>query len=181
MAEAEITTVARPYSRAVFSAALDSAEGLSGWSDMLALLAAVIVEQRVAALLDNPRLTRQAQAQAVLQLTAADLTDAAQNLVRVLADNGRLQLLPVIRRQFEVLKANHERTVDVQVTTAYDLDQEQQAALASALQTRLGRQVRLESTVDTGLIGGVLVRTEDLVIDHSIRGRLSKLAHAMNS
>ncbi len=86
-----------------------------------------------------------------------------------------------ISAQYEVLKANLEMKVDVDLTTAFALDDAQQEKLAKALSSKLGREVKLTSRVDKSIIGGVVVRSNDLVIDGSVRARLAKLAEAMNS
>ena len=82
---------------------------------------------------------------------------------------------------FEAFKAEAERAADVEVTSAFSLSDEQQASLAAELTRKLGRQVKLSAQVDASLIGGVVVRSGDLVIDGSVRGKLAKLAAALNS
>ena len=101
--------------------------------------------------------------------------------MRVLADNRRLALLPQIREQFQALKAAREKTVDVELISAESLDDAQQETLAKALGARLQREVNISVSVDSGLIGGVVVRAGDMVIDGSIRGRLNKLSEVLHS
>ena len=103
------------------------------------------------------------------------------NFIRVLADNHRLKLLPQIYQQFEILKANREKTVEVNVVSAMEITAEQQEKLASALSAKLERTVNMQVSIDSTLIGGAVVRAGDTVIDGSIRGRLSKLAEALHS
>jgi len=109
------------------------------------------------------------------------LNDNARRFVQVLAENRRLQLLPQIYQQFEVLKANREKTVEVSVVTASEISTEQQDKLASALSKKLEREVNMQVSIDGSLIGGVVIRAGDTVIDGSIRGRLAKLAEVLNS
>ena len=85
-------------------------------------------------------------------------------------------LLPTIAMQYEVLKANHEKTIDVEVVSAYSMSEQEQSELKTALDRRLQRTVALETTTDSDLLGGVVIRTEDMVIDDSVRGKLQKLA-----
>ena len=82
---------------------------------------------------------------------------------------------------FAQFKANQEKSVDVEVISAFDLEQSIQDKLAAVLGTKLEREVKVSSTTDADLLGGVLIRAGDLVIDGSVRGRLNKLAEAMNS
>ena len=180
MAEAELSTIARPYARAAFSFALDQADGLSIWSRMLQLLAAATSEPTVAEALDNPRLTTEDEAGLLIQLLGDDLNDQGKNFISTLAEYGRLALLPTIAEMFELLKNNHEKTMDVQVTSAFEVTEAEQAALADALHRRLQRDIKVESDVDESLIGGVIIKAEDAVIDDSVRGRLAKLSHALS-
>ena len=180
MAVAELPTIARPYARAAFSRALDQTDGLGSWSRMLGLLAAAVAEPVVQEALDNPRLTREDEAGILRQIMGSDLDQDGQNFISVLADNGRLALLPTISRLFELLKANHEKTMDVEVTSAFDVSEQEKTELAAALRHMLQREIHLETEVDRSLIGGVVIRAEDTVIDDSVRGRLTKLSQALS-
>jgi F-type H+-transporting ATPase subunit delta len=180
MAEAELTTTARPYARAAFSYALDQAEGLSNWSRMLGLLAAAISQPLVQKALDNPVLTTEDETGLLLKLMGDDLDSEANNFVGLLAEYGRLGLLPTISEMFELLKANHEKTMEVQITSAYDVTEQEKSELKTALHRMLQRDISLETEVDQSLIGGVVVKAEDTVIDNSVRGKLAKLSHALN-
>ena len=101
--------------------------------------------------------------------------------MRILSENKRLPLLPAIYEHYEREKAAREQTVDVQITAAYEVDSETEQKLAAALKNKLQRDVNVQTQVDGKLLGGVLVRAGDLVIDGSVRGRLAKLAEAMNA
>lgn len=179
MAESENTTVARPYARAAFSEALEQADGLANWSKMLAGLSAIVQEPVVEDALDNPRLTRSQQAALLIEVMGDELTAHGRNFVTVLADYGRLSLLPIIAEMYELLKANHEKTMDVTLVSAFDISDSESQKLAEALKRRLQRDVNLTSTTDKSLVGGVIIRTEDTVIDHSVRGKLQKLAQVL--
>jgi F-type H+-transporting ATPase subunit delta len=105
-----------------------------------------------------------------------DLNQDGQNFVSVLAEYGRLALLPTIAELFELLKANHEKTMDVEVTSAFDVTDQEKIELGAALQRMLQRDINIETQVDKLLIGGVIIRAEDMVIDDSVKGRLEKLS-----
>lgn len=177
---AELSTLARPYAKAAFEYAADAGD-LQGWSSSLAVAAAVAQQDAVEKLLSSPSYTAAQQAEKVVEICGDALTPKTLNFVQVLAENRRLQLLPQIYQQFEVLKANREKTVDVSVTAAVQISAEQQEKLASALSAKLERTVNMQVAVDSSLIGGAVVRAGDTVIDGSIRGRLAKLAEALNS
>mgnify|MGYP005987745533 CR=1 FL=1 len=176
---AEVNTVARPYTKAAFEYALDKGN-LDQWSAMLSLAAAAAGEENIARVLGNPALTDTQKADLMISI-CDDADEAGKNFLALLAENKRLAALPEISNQFAKLKANQEQSLDVEVTTAFALLDEQQEKLAQALKTKLGRDVTLTSQIDKAILGGVVVRTEDLVIDGSVRARLAKLAEAMNS
>lgn len=177
---AELTTLARPYAKAVFAEASEKG-ALDAWSADLALLAACVADADMAKVLVHPSLTAQQQAQALTDVCGDKLNEAAKNLVAVLAENKRLMLVPEIAALYEELKAQLQNTVDVIVTSAFELSNEQADKLAQALKAKLQCDVRLTSEIDETLIGGAIIRAGDLVIDGSVTGKLSKLAEAMKS
>ncbi|HTR01377.1 MAG TPA: F0F1 ATP synthase subunit delta [Candidatus Acidoferrum sp.] len=177
---AQLTTLARPYAKAAFGTAESSGQ-LAAWSKGLGLLAAVAQQPRVAAALSDPSRNTGLQAQTLIDLCGGELDAKVQNFVLVLAANKRLALLPQIIELFEQLKAERERTVDVDVVSAFPIDGAAEQQLAAALKQKLQRDVKLTASVDKDLIGGVVVRAGDTVIDNSVRGRLKKLAEAMNA
>jgi F-type H+-transporting ATPase subunit delta len=177
---AQLTTLARPYARAAFETAV-ATNRLAAWSEMLGLLGALMQEERVASFLMVPANSAAQQADALIDLSGDALDDSVRNFVRVLATNKRLVLLGEIVRLFEEMKADHERVVDVDVVSAFSMDESAQQKLATALKQRLQRDVKLNTTVDKSLIGGLVVRAGDLVIDGSVRGKLNKLIETMNA
>ena len=172
---AEKATIARPYARAAFGHA-HSRGRLAAWSGLLDVAAAVTADARVQALLQNPTVSGDRVVDLVAGIAGDLADDEGRNFLRVLAANRRLALLPQIIEQFEKLRSEVENTLDVQVTTAYAFNEAQRARLSAALSRRFGREVRLHETVDTGLVGGAVVRAGDMVIDGSLKGRLEQLA-----
>ncbi len=177
---AELSTLARPYARAAFEYA-DAKGELQGWSKTLALLAAVVQQDTVERLLSSPSYTAKQQAEKLISVCGEDLSQQLKNYIGALSENRRLLLLPQIQQQFEVLKANREKSVDVTIESATELTVEQQEKLTKALSARLEREVYMQVSVDKSLLGGAVVRAGDTVIDGSIRGRLAKLAEALTS
>ena len=174
----DATTIARPYAEAVFQRALETGQ-LGAWSEMLALLAAAVQEQALARLLTSPELSRTQKAELMLEIGAERLSGEGRNLVRLLARNGRLAVLPEIAALYEQRKAEHEGTVEVDLTTAYPLKPAQEQVLAEALKAKLGREVRIQAHEDPALIGGFRLRAGDMVIDGSVAGQLDQLAHEL--
>jgi F-type H+-transporting ATPase subunit delta len=177
---AELSTLARPYAKAAFEYARDSQQ-LSQWAEQLATAAAVASDKTLEAALNDPSLTAEQQAKMLSDVCGDALDAHARNFIAVLAANKRLALLPQIYTLFAQYKANQEKTVDVEVVSAFDLAGDVRDKLAAVLGKKLEREVEVRTSTDRNLLGGVLIRAGDLVIDGSIRGRLNKLSAAMNS
>ncbi|MBA1191602.1 F0F1 ATP synthase subunit delta [Pseudomonas entomophila] len=177
---AELTTLARPYAKAAFEHA-QAHQQLANWSAMLGLAAAVSEDDTMQRLLKAPRLTSVEKAATFIDVCGDKFDAEARNFIHVAAENDRLLLLPEIAELFELYKAEQERSVDVDVISAFALNQEQQDKLAKVLSARLGQEVRLHASEDASLIGGVVIRAGDLVIDGSVRGKIAKLAEALKS
>jgi len=174
---AERLTIARPYAKAVFALARAD-QRLPQWSEALRIAAAVVADARVAALLGNPAVSADQLVSLIAGVGGAAFDERAKNFIRTLAANKRLAYLPEIAARYEQLRAEAERTVDVTVTSAVALSAAQQQQYADAMRKRLDREVRLHCTVDASLIGGAIVRADDLVIDGSVRAGLAQLAVA---
>jgi F-type H+-transporting ATPase subunit delta len=177
---AELSTIARPYAKAAFEYARDNS-ALSQWAEQLATAAAVAQDAGMKSVLDDPALTAEQQARTFTDVCGEALGGEARNFIAVLASNKRLALLPEIHSLFAQYKANQEKSVDVEVVSAFDLADATRDKLADVLGKKLERQVKVRTSTDSDLLGGVLIRAGDLVIDGSVRGRLNKLAEALNS
>ncbi len=176
---AELQTLARPYARAAFEYA-NSSGSLDDWSEQLAAVAAISRFDKVAKLLGSPEKTSEEKAQLMVTLAGDVLGDAQQRYMQVLADNHRLSLLPEIVVQFEELKAQHDQRVDITIVTPFELEQAQIDKLKQAMAARMSMATEVSTEVDSTLLGGVLIKAGDTVIDGSVRGRLNRLAEAMN-
>lgn len=176
---AETSTVARPYAKAAFEVA--HAQGaLEAWSDMLALVARVAADADMRArVLDNPKLSGAEKADVIIDVCGDALGEEGRNLLRTLGQKNRLVALPAIAEQFELLKAQQEKRMDVTIVSAFPLDAKQEDTLASALAKRLNREISITTQVDSALLGGVILRAGDTVIDGSVRGRLTRLCDAL--
>jgi len=174
---AERLTIARPYAKAVFALARVG-KRLPQWSTALQVAASVVTDARVAALLGNPGVSAEQLVTLITGVGGAAFDEHAKNLIRTLAANKRLGYLPEIAARYEQLRADAERTVDVTVTSAVELSAAQEQHYTKALQRRLDRDVRLHCVIDPTLLGGAVVRADDLVIDGSVRAGLAQLAAA---
>ncbi|MGC3874434.1 F0F1 ATP synthase subunit delta [Halomonas sp. GXIMD04776] len=177
---AETSTVARPYAKATYELA-QANKKLAAWSDMLKLMARVATDDDMqSSVLGNPRLSSEEKAGVVIDVCGKALDEKGRNLVRTLAQRNRLAALPDIAEQFELLKAQQEKRMDVTIVSAFPLDNKQEKTLASALAKRLNREISITTQVDSALLGGVILRAGDTVIDGSVRGRLSRLRDALS-
>jgi F-type H+-transporting ATPase subunit delta len=177
---AEPSTVARPYAEAAFRLAA-AGNALAKWSGMIGALAQVAEDRRVQAAIADPALSDAQTAGVFIAILAGKLDGQAENFVRVLAENKRLELLPEIHLQYEVLKNEKEGVVEAQVYSAFELNDGQVADLAQRLEKRTGRKVRAQVNVDKNLIGGIKVVIGDKVIDGSARAQLAALESALKA
>ncbi|TGG91468.1 F0F1 ATP synthase subunit delta [Natronospirillum operosum] len=177
---AELSTLARPYAKAAFDAA-QAGKNLSGWSAMLRSLATVLSLPAVQALAENASLSSAEKVRRLADLCREDIAEGGENLLQMMAENNRLTLMPAVFEQFETLRLAAEETADVTISSAFALTDEQITLLRDKLTARLGHKVSISTEVDQSLKAGAIIRYGDTVIDGSARGRLVKLAEAMNS
>ena len=177
---AELSSIARPYAQAVFELAKDSGQYGPG-SEVLKFLAMVAADKGMVELFSNPRVSRLQAADIVIDLFGEAVGDEPKHLVRLLAQNRRLLALSAIAEQYEILRAEAERTIKAELETALPISDGEQHRIAAALKSRLGREVELAVTTNRELVGGAVIRAGDLVIDGSIRARLERLAAAVSA
>lgn len=178
-------TLARPYARAAYAIARDN-RAAPQWSEALGFAALAAADPRVHSLLAHPQLGR-GDAVALLSPPAAgnapapDLfgSDLFGNFLALLADNRRLPLLPEIAGLFEQLRADAERIVKARITSATTLPAAELESIKVALKRRFGREVELTTAVDASLIGGAVIDAGDVVIDGSLKSKLSRLQSAL--
>ena len=176
---AELSTLARPYAKAAFEYAAQN-QCIGPWADMLSLAAAVSMQDKVAQLLASPSISTEQQVSTLCDLCAESLDDKGVNLMSVLGRNKRLSLLPQISQQFQDLQAEQLQVVEVELSSAFAVTDQQRDTLAEKLRQTLKRDINIKTTIDQDLIGGVHIRAGDLVIDGSVRGKLAKLAEVLN-
>ncbi|CAH6782757.1 ATP synthase F1 complex subunit delta [Vibrio chagasii] len=175
----DLTTIARPYAKAAFDFAVEKGE-LDQWSQMLSFAAEVAQNNDIHNLLSSS-LTAEKLAEVFIAVCGEQFDEFGQNLIKVMAENGRLMAFPDVCKEFLLLKQEHEKEIDVEVTSAVELSEEQRADISSKLEQRLARKVQLNCSIDETLLSGVIIRAGDLVIDNSARGRLDRLSDALQS
>jgi len=170
---AERTTLARPYAEAVFRLASE-VSSLQRWGDVLAYYAIAVADKELAFALGDPRISGE-QVDELMASLLEDLSGQEQALLSMLRENGKLQLLPEISALFNELRASAEGTIDASVVSAFALDEAQINKLAKILKKELDRDVNITASVDPSIIGGVIIRAGDTVIDGSVAGSLKNL------
>ena len=174
----ELSTLARPYAEAVFRMAQDEND-LAGWSSRVTTLATIVSDAQVARLIADPAVPADRVAELIVSVVGDALGERGANFVKVLSANDRLTLLPEISTQFETLKAGAEGTLEATITSAQELSQAQVDDLVAGLKAKFQRAVNVQVAVDPELIGGAVIMIGDQVIDGSVKGRLQRMAFAL--
>lgn len=175
----DLATAARPYARAVFELARDRGT-LGAWGDALATLAGLAAVPEMRALFGLPGVDRERVGEIVCE--AAHLDDEPhRNLIRLLAQNQRLLLLPYIRDAFDELRRTEEQSADVTLTTAAQVEESLRESLARAVERHLGRRAAIRWEVDESLIAGARIRAGDQVIDASAASQLEQLRESLTA
>jgi F-type H+-transporting ATPase subunit delta len=176
---AELATIARPYAEALFRVAKTG--NINAWSELVSEMAQVAANPDVKNFVNNPKLSDTQVADTFLSLLKSGVTQEAKNFVGMLAENGRLSLLPEIGEQFHALKNAAEGAADADITSAFELTDAQVKDLVATLEKRFGRKLNPSVAVDSSLIGGVRVAVGDEVLDTSVRAKLQKMYTALAS
>jgi F-type H+-transporting ATPase subunit delta len=174
----ELATLARPYAAAVFKRAKET-NASKDWSKNLAFLAAVLGDESIFRIIDDPKVSKLSLQTLLLDISEGQLDPEGQNFLKLLIENNRLSLVPAITELFETYKAEDEGSIEIDVTTAYAFTKESKQSFNDTLEKFFGKKVSMKVAVDSALIGGVLVRAGDQVIDASVRGQLQQLAQRL--
>ncbi len=173
-------TAARPYAKAIFELA-KKGSNFDVWSERLKFLSAVVADKNVASVLDQPNSTARERASMVEKIAADKLDGESTNMVRLLAENGRLGLMNPIANLFDEYRAQDEGTLEATVISAIELDDSYRRKLAESLQRKFNKKIHIVNTVDESLIAGAIIRAGDVVIDGSVKGKLSQLGSNLSA
>lgn len=177
---AEARTIARPYAEAVFKLAKAN-DALPAWSDMLQLTAAIAGDERIRALIGNPRVPTKRLNELFLSICGDKLDNEGRNFVLLLVENRRVEILPQVSELFEQLKAQHEGVLEAHIASAFAMSDAQLKDLVTNLEAKFKRKIEAKVSVNPELIGGVKVEIGDEVLDASVRGKLEAMAVALKS
>lgn len=165
------------YAQALFELARESG-AVGEWDEQLATLAVAAATPEFVSLMEAPEIADDERARA-LEHVLPDLSDGARNLLGLLARARAVQALPQVHERYRALVDAAQGVVRVQVTSAVDLTEDDTKRIAEQLSTALGGDVRVTAAVDPEMLGGLVIRVGDRVIDGSARQRLTALRGAL--
>ena len=169
-----MAVVARTYARALFNAAKEHGRLDEVREELDTFVATIREVPELQALIRNPQLDPPAKADALVAvLEGAD--ELLRNFARLVAEKGRAPMLEEIAREYDALVAAEERILNVELTTAFELSDNEADSIVKQIEQASGRRVEAERTVDPGLIGGIVLKAGSLEVDSSVRGRLERL------
>jgi F-type H+-transporting ATPase subunit delta len=166
------------YARALFEAAQESDRVDPVAADLAALATAIGEVPELRAFLRNPQIEPTGKA-AVLDQLAADGDELVHNFVRLAAEKGRAGELPEISAELDALVALAQNRLAVELTTSYELSDEEARSIVQTIEKASGRSVEATRTVDPSLIGGMVLQIGSHRADGSVRGRLERLRNEL--
>ena len=173
-----MAVVARTYAKALFAAAKEKGRLEEVREELEAFVAALHETPELDALLRNPQLNPTAKAEALSQLLE-NADELVRNFLLLTSEKGRSGQIEEIQREFERLAAAEERRLEVELTTAHELSDEDERRILEQIEQASGRKVEATRKVDPDLIGGVVLQAGSLRVDASVRGRLERLRHEL--
>lgn len=172
---AELATIARPYAEALFKASADKGADLGSTVAWVEELAAIAANPQLRQLADNPNVSKTQVFDLITGVAKSALPEAARNFLRVILENGRLDVLPEAAAQFRSLVNSKSGSSDAVVYSAFPIADAALAELGASLEKRFGRKLNLTVKPDESLIGGVRVVVGDEVLDTSVKARLEQM------
>ncbi len=177
---AEISTIARPYAVAAFNLGKEQ-NALAKWSEMLGLAAAVASDAQMQAFIQDPKVVSSELQNTFLKVCGDQLNEHGQNLIKVLVEYNRMDILPAITSAFEELKAQDDGVLDAQIIAAAKPSAAEVKDLVKRLEIKFGKKIEAKVSVDSELIGGIKIIVGDTVIDASVKGQLQSLAYTLSA
>jgi F-type H+-transporting ATPase subunit delta len=168
----------RRYAHAVLQIALETGGHLT-WADDLRTLTMALDSEGLAALLDAPHVPVGRKAEAIAEVLGDSVSGLARNLLSLLASRNQVHLLPGVLDEYERLVDEHGGVERAVVTSAVDLEDEQKEKVAGFLNELVGKEVRLTTVVESGVLGGLVARVGDRVVDGSVRSKLREMRRSI--
>jgi F-type H+-transporting ATPase subunit delta len=173
-----VSVVHRTYARSLYEAAKEAGRVAPVREQLADFVAAMEQVPELAEILRNPQLDRRAKA-AAIDAVAGDSDALVKNLLRLLVEKGRGGEVDEVAQEFEQLAAREEGQINVELTTAIELSEEEARQIVGQIERVSGRSVEAERKVDPNLIGGIVLQAGSLRVDASVRGRLERLTREL--
>ena len=175
----ELSPLARPYAKAIFTAALDDGKQESVAQD-LALLSAVSQTKEVASLIQDPQLSKEKIANIIIGLADGEVDDLSNKMLELLAENKRLNLIEAINASYQKLLEEYNKTCSILVNVADQPSEDNKKIITEKLLAEHGEGSNIEFSKDPSIMGGLSIKIGDETLDLSIRGKVKKLVNQLN-
>jgi len=175
-----VTVVHRTYARALLEAAKERGRLAEVRAELNDFVQATRDVPELRALLENPELDRSVK-RAALEELLGDADELVRNFLLLLVEKGRAGGLEEVAREFEALVAAEERRLELELTTAVELSDEEARELVDQIERSAGRSVEARRSVDPALIGGAVLQVGSFRVDASVRGRLERLRRELRT
>jgi len=175
----ELTPLARPYAKALFSAAVES-NTIEEMALELKTMAIASKTEEVINTIENPVLSRQDLVGILLKLFDESVSDTSKKLIEILAENKRLNLLETIHSIYQQLLETHKEQKSVEVFVAVEPGEEAKGDIEKKLKSTYGNDANIFFSKDPSMMGGLSIKIGDETLDLSIRGKVKKLVNQLN-
>ena len=175
----ELTPLARPYAKALFEASLDL-DTIEETSENLKTMAVVSQTNEVAALIENPTYSRNEVSEKIINLFDDTVNTSSKTLLKLLAENKRLNLISSISEIYQQLLEKHNKQKSIKVFVAKDPNDEAKINIEEKLKSSYGKDANISFSKDPNIMGGLSIKIGDETLDLSIRGKVKKLINQLN-
>ena len=169
---------ARRYAQAVFEIAQESSEERA-WLDDLARIVEIFDDRQIQSFLENPKISFDQKKQS-LEPHFSGMKGLAQNFAYLLVQKRRVRIASDIEQEYQRFLDSLENIAPVEVTTAIPLEKAEQDLIVEKIQNIIGKKLRLTVREDSSILGGLIARVGDQVIDGSARSRLNSLRESLH-
>ena len=175
----ELTPLARPYAKALFSSAVES-NTIDEMALELKTMAMSSMTEEVINTIENPVLSRQEVVNILLKLFEESVSNTSKKLIEVLAENKRLNLLETIYETYQELLEAHKEQKSVEVFVAVEPEEEAKDNIEQKLKLTYGKDANIFFSKDPTMMGGLSIKIGDETLDLSIKGKVKKLVNQLN-
>lgn len=175
----ELTPLARPYAKALFSSALEC-ENLDEMANDLKIMATVSKTEEIKSTIEDPVLSRQEVVEILTKLFDENVGETSKKLLSILAENKRLNLLEPIYSIYQELLEKHKEQNSIEVFVATTPSDDAKEDIENKLKSSYGKDANIYFSKDPNMMGGLSIKVGDETLDLSIRGKVNKLVNQLN-